>query len=132
MRIAVPLESAAGEQRVALTPESAGRLARAGHHVRIQAGAGTRAGFPDSAYESVGAVIVDAASLFTDVELVCRVQPPTPRGGLSLPGFTPDTGLCGTGRDGIPGVYFPGSFWLVNWSNSTLYGCPLTFSTLRT
>jgi H+-translocating NAD(P) transhydrogenase subunit alpha len=85
MRIAVPLESAAGEQRVALTPESAGRLARAGHHVRIQAGAGTRAGFPDSAYESVGATVVDAAALFTDVELVCRVQPPTPADVEKLP-----------------------------------------------
>jgi H+-translocating NAD(P) transhydrogenase subunit alpha len=85
MRIAVPLESAAGEQRVALTPESAGRLAKGGHHVRIQAGAGTRAGFPDSAYESVGAHIVDAATLFADVELVCRVQPPTPAEVERLP-----------------------------------------------
>ncbi|NUO39602.1 MAG: Re/Si-specific NAD(P)(+) transhydrogenase subunit alpha [Gemmatimonadaceae bacterium] len=85
MRIAVPLESAAGEHRVALTPDSAGRLVKGGHDVRIQAGAGTRAGFPDSAYESVGATVVDGASLYADVALVCRVQPPTPADVARLP-----------------------------------------------
>jgi NAD(P) transhydrogenase subunit alpha len=85
MRIAVPLESAPGELRVALTPESAGRLVKAGHDVRIQAGAGTRAGFPDSAYESAGASIADAAALFADAALVCRVQPPTPAEVDKLP-----------------------------------------------
>src|SRR4051812_33388524 len=85
MRIAVPLESAAGEHRVALTPDSAGRLAKGGHYVRIQAGAGTRAGFPDSAYEAAGASVVDGASLYMDVALVCRVQPPTPAEVAKLP-----------------------------------------------
>jgi NAD(P) transhydrogenase subunit alpha len=78
MRIAVPLESAPGEHRVALTPESAARLVKGGHEVRIQAGAGTRAGFPDSAYEAAGATIVDEPGLFADAMLVCRVQPPSP------------------------------------------------------
>jgi NAD(P) transhydrogenase subunit alpha len=85
MRIAVPLESAPGELRVALTPESAGRLVKGGHEVRIQAGAGARAGFPDSAYESAGASIVDPSALFSDAALVCRVQPPTPAEADKLP-----------------------------------------------
>src|SRR5690242_16800213 len=85
MRIAVPLETAPGEQRVALTPDSAARLVKSGHEVRIQAGAGTRAGFPDSAYESVGAIVSDAAALYTGAELVCRVQPPTPAEVAKLP-----------------------------------------------
>ena len=85
MRIAVPLESAPGEQRVALTPDSAARLVKSGHEVRIQAGAGTRAGFPDCAYESVGVSIVDGAALYTGAELVCRVQPPMPADIAKLP-----------------------------------------------
>src|SRR6478672_4434057 len=72
MRIAVPLETAPGEQRVALTPDSAARLVKGGHELRIQAGAGTRAGFPDSAYEAVGATVSAAAGLYTGAELVCR------------------------------------------------------------
>jgi NAD(P) transhydrogenase subunit alpha len=85
MRIAVPLESAPGEQRVALAPESAARLVKGGHEVRIQAGAGTRAGFPDSTYESVGALVVDGTVLYTDADLVCRVQPPTPADVARMP-----------------------------------------------
>jgi H+-translocating NAD(P) transhydrogenase subunit alpha len=85
MRIAVPLESAPGEHRVALTPESAARLVKGGHDVRIQAGAGTRAGFPDSAYETAGARVLDGAALYTGAELVCRVQPPTPAEVAKLP-----------------------------------------------
>jgi NAD(P) transhydrogenase subunit alpha len=85
MRIAVPLESATGEHRVALTPESAARLVKAGHEIRIQAGAGTRAGFPDSAYDAVGASVTDSASLYAGVALVCRVQPPSPAEIAKLP-----------------------------------------------
>ena len=85
MRIAVPLESAPGEQRVALVPDSAARLVKGGHEVRIQAGAGIRAGFSDSAYESGGATVVDAAALYADAVLVCRVQPPTPADIARMP-----------------------------------------------
>ena len=85
MRIAVPLESATGEHRVALTPESAARLVKGGHDVRVQAGAGTRAGFPDSAYETSGAAVVDGVALYAGAELVCRVQPPTPAEVAKLP-----------------------------------------------
>ena len=77
MRIAVPLESATGELRVALAPDSVGRLTKSGHEVRIQAGAGERAGFPDSAYVAAGAAMCDPSALFDGVALVCRVQPPS-------------------------------------------------------
>jgi NAD(P) transhydrogenase subunit alpha len=77
MRIAVPLETTAGEHRVALAPDSVSRLVKSGHDVRIQAGAGERAGFPDSAYAGAGATIADAATLYDDAALVCRVQPPS-------------------------------------------------------
>ena len=78
MRIAVPLETAPGELRVALTPDSVVRLVKAGHEIKIQAGAGERAGFPDSVYAGAGATILDGAALYDGVTLVCRVQPPSP------------------------------------------------------
>ena len=78
MIIVAPSETASGEHRVALTPESAARLVKAGHAVRIQAGAGTRAGFPDTAYEAAGSAVVPAEALHEGAHLVCRVQPPSP------------------------------------------------------
>ncbi len=78
MRLAVPLESIPGEDRVALTPDSVARLVKAGHEIRLQAGAGVRAGFSDSAFAHAGASVVEAPSLYEGVALVCRVQPPSP------------------------------------------------------
>jgi NAD(P) transhydrogenase subunit alpha len=77
MRIAVPLESVPGELRVALTPDAVARLVKSGHEIRIEAGAGERAGFPDSTYADAGATLSAAESLYGDVALVCRVQPPS-------------------------------------------------------
>jgi H+-translocating NAD(P) transhydrogenase subunit alpha len=89
MIIAVPSESAAGEHRVALTPESAARLVKAGHEVRIEAGAGTRAGFPDSTYADAGATVLPSRALYAGAHLVCRVQAPSPAEvSLLSPGST--------------------------------------------
>jgi NAD(P) transhydrogenase subunit alpha len=78
MKIAVPYESTPGELRVALTPESVARMVKGGHEIRIQAGAGSRAGFSDSAYATAGAAIASTTlELFGDADLVCRVQPPS-------------------------------------------------------
>jgi len=85
MKLAVPLEAAPGELRVALTPDSVGRLVKGGHEVRIQAGAGVRAGFPDSAYVEAGAQVVPAADLYTESDLVCRVQPPSLDEAAAMP-----------------------------------------------
>jgi NAD(P) transhydrogenase subunit alpha len=77
MKIAVLTEQAEGETRVALVPETIGRLSRAGHAIQVQSGAGDDAGFPDSAYEGVGAVIApDAAGALSGVELLPLVGPP--------------------------------------------------------
>ena len=85
MLLAVPLESTPGERRVALAPDSVARLVKGGHEVRIQAGAGVRAGFPDSAYADAGATITDAGTLYDGAALVCRVQPPSPEEAALLP-----------------------------------------------
>jgi len=58
MRVGVPKEAAPGERRVALVPETIGRLAE-GVDVVIEPGAGDAAGFPDAAYTEAGATTGD-------------------------------------------------------------------------
>ena len=79
MRIGVPRESAAGERRVALVPESVARLKKSGIEVRVQRGAGTTAFIPDDAYATAGAELVDdAGAVFGDADVICKVQRPSP------------------------------------------------------
>lgn len=78
MKLGVPGESETGEHRVALIPETIGRLTRDGHEIKIASGAGDSSGFPDSLYEEAGASVdADASSLLSSSELVIGVQPPT-------------------------------------------------------
>ncbi|HLV27825.1 MAG TPA: Re/Si-specific NAD(P)(+) transhydrogenase subunit alpha [Burkholderiaceae bacterium] len=75
MRIGIPAETAVGETRVAATPETVKKLIAQGHTVHVQSGAGVAASAVDSAYQAVGAEIVDAATAF-GAELVLKVQAP--------------------------------------------------------
>ncbi|RRD57840.1 Re/Si-specific NAD(P)(+) transhydrogenase subunit alpha [Comamonadaceae bacterium OH2545_COT-014] len=75
MLIGVPAETAAGETRVAVTPETAKKLVAQGHQVRVQSGAGQAASAPDAAYQAAGAEITDAAGAL-GAELVLKVRPP--------------------------------------------------------
>jgi NAD(P) transhydrogenase subunit alpha len=50
-------ETAQGERRVALVPETVGKLAAGGFDVVVEAGAGAAASFPDAAYTDAGATI---------------------------------------------------------------------------
>jgi NAD(P) transhydrogenase subunit alpha len=75
MLIGVPLETVAGETRVAVTPETAKKLKAQGHIVRVQGGAGVAASAPDAAYEAVGAEITDRAGAL-GCELVLKVKAP--------------------------------------------------------
>jgi len=76
MYIGVPAESAAGETRVAATPETVKKLVAQGHSVRVQSGAGVAASAPDAAYQAVGAEVVAAASAL-GAELVLKVRAPS-------------------------------------------------------
>jgi H+-translocating NAD(P) transhydrogenase subunit alpha len=60
MRVGVARETAPGERRVALVPETAGKLAAAGFDVVVEAGAGDAASFPDAAYADAGLALGDA------------------------------------------------------------------------
>lgn len=76
--IGVARETAPGERRVALTPETCKKLIAAGAIVRIERGFGDRAYFPDQAYADAGAQVVDdAGAALADAALVLCVQSPS-------------------------------------------------------
>jgi H+-translocating NAD(P) transhydrogenase subunit alpha len=75
MLIGVPLETAAGETRVAVTPETAKKLKAQGHAIKVQSGAGIAASVTDAAYEAAGAEITDQAGAFS-CDLVLKVRSP--------------------------------------------------------
>jgi NAD(P) transhydrogenase subunit alpha len=78
MRIAVPRESATGEQRVALVPESVARLVKAGFVVAVEHDAGATATFPDSLYQTAGArIAANFADACREAEAVLKVQRPS-------------------------------------------------------
>src|SRR5258705_1963431 len=78
MKIAVPREIVPGERRVALTPDAAGALVKAGLEVRGEAGAGGGAFHADGVFEKAGARIVpDAGTLFGQADVVLKVQKPS-------------------------------------------------------
>jgi H+-translocating NAD(P) transhydrogenase subunit alpha len=82
MRIGVPKETAPGERRVALVPDTAKKLIQAGYEVAIEAGAGDAAGYSDPGYREAGAMVEsDATALLGSSDLVLKVGPPATGGG---------------------------------------------------
>lgn len=75
MRVGVPRETADGESRVAIVPESVSKLAKAGLTIAVERGAGVSAHFADEAYAEAGAELV--ADARGDADIVCQVDPPT-------------------------------------------------------
>ena len=76
MHIGVPLETHAGETRVAATPETIKKLVGQGHTITVQSGAGTHAGVPDSAFAAAGATIGQASDAFS-AQLILKVTAPS-------------------------------------------------------
>jgi proton-translocating NAD(P)+ transhydrogenase subunit alpha len=74
MKVGIPRETAPGERRVALVPETVARLTGGGHEVAVERGAGAAASFLDEAYAEAGASIVDDPYA---VEAVAKVQKPS-------------------------------------------------------
>jgi H+-translocating NAD(P) transhydrogenase subunit alpha len=75
MKVGVPKETAPGERRVALIPDSVRRLAEANVDVLVEKGAGDEAAALDSAYEEAGAAI--SGDVYGDADLVAKVQRPS-------------------------------------------------------
>ena len=77
MLIAIPKETAPGELRAAIIPDTVKKLVRMGAEVSLEAGAGTGSGFSDGDYETAGASIAsDKASLLGAADVVLRVRKP--------------------------------------------------------
>ena len=74
MRVGVPRETAAGERRVALVPESVPKLTQQGLEVAVERGAGHEASFLDEVYRDAGAELVDSAFA---ADLGVQVAPPS-------------------------------------------------------
>ncbi len=77
MKIGAPKEIYPGENRVAMTPDSALALQKLGHDCVIEAGAGAASGFEDSAYADAGVEVVKtAAALFKAADVIVKVREP--------------------------------------------------------
>jgi alanine dehydrogenase len=77
MRIGVPKEIKIHEYRVALTPEGASELVRAGHEVVVEKGAGLGSALVDSAYIAVGAKIEpDVEKIWREAAMILKVKEP--------------------------------------------------------
>jgi NAD(P) transhydrogenase subunit alpha len=76
--VAVPKETKEFERRVALTPEVAQQLVKAGYSVHIEKEAGLTAYFSDDQYRQAGAEIIDSRSnLLSAADVVLKVNAPS-------------------------------------------------------
>jgi NAD(P) transhydrogenase subunit alpha len=105
MRVAVPKETAPGERRVALVPETVSKLRATGFDLQVERDAGTAAGFDDDAYAEAGAELVDAARITAEAECVACVRSPAaalvaalPRGTVVIGFLEPLTDDAGIAR----------------------------------
>src|SRR5215204_6678953 len=74
--VGVPRETAPGERRVAMTPDTVKRLTASGVVVKIESGAGLASGHSDDAYVATGATIVADGTEAFDAQVVIKVQKP--------------------------------------------------------
>jgi H+-translocating NAD(P) transhydrogenase subunit alpha len=79
MRIAVRKETAPGERRVAIVPESVKRLAAKKIDVSVETGAGVASGASDDEYRAVGARVDKSFdALLADADALVQIRAPTP------------------------------------------------------
>ena len=73
MRLGVTRETAPGERRVALVPETAAKLSAAGFDIVVEPGAGEAASFLDQAYTDAGATLASP----WEADILVKVRKPT-------------------------------------------------------
>ena len=76
LRIAVLKERAAGERRVAITPETVKKFAGLGAQLAVESGAGSSASISDADYTEAGASVGTAAETVKGADIVLGVQAP--------------------------------------------------------
>ena len=78
MKIGIPVETVAGETRVAMVPAMVTAFTRLEHEVLVQKTAGAGSFISDDQFEKSGARILDdAKSLYAEADVVFKVQPPS-------------------------------------------------------
>ncbi|MFT5580398.1 MAG: NAD(P) transhydrogenase subunit alpha [Paraglaciecola psychrophila] len=78
MIIGIPRESAAGETRVPVIPDSVKRFVDKGAEVQVEAGIGLGINIDDAAYEAAGATITsDRDALLANADMILRLRKPT-------------------------------------------------------
>jgi alanine dehydrogenase len=78
LRIGVPMETNALENRVSLTPETVGVLVSNGHEVYVQKDAGTASSFSDGAYGAAGAYLTySLGDIYAKADIIVKISPPT-------------------------------------------------------
>lgn len=75
--IGLPLETAAQEKRVVLTPDAVALLVNNGQRVLVETNAGKESKFTDKEYSDAGAKVVYTAKEAFDAEVIIKVEPPT-------------------------------------------------------
>jgi alanine dehydrogenase len=79
VRVGVPKEVKADENRVALTPAGVLALVREEHQVIIESGAGVQSGFSDEDYVQAGARVKDTPSeVWNSADMIVKVKEPLP------------------------------------------------------
>jgi NAD(P) transhydrogenase subunit alpha len=76
MKVAVVKESAPGERRVALVPETVQKLIQGGLEVLVEKGAGDGAWFPDDTYTAAGATVTSTDDLYATADVILTVTRP--------------------------------------------------------
>lgn len=77
MIIGVPKEIKNNENRVGMTPSGVAEVVKQGHRVFIQHTAGINSGFPDEAYQAVGAhVLPTIEDIYATAEMIVKVKEP--------------------------------------------------------
>jgi H+-translocating NAD(P) transhydrogenase subunit alpha len=74
MKVGVPRETWAGENRVALIPSAAAALKKSGLEVVVEQDAGAAAGFPSTAYEQAGASVASRDTVFSTADILLQVR----------------------------------------------------------
>lgn len=91
MKIAVLKETAAGERRVAASPETVRKLIALGAELAVEKGAGAGASIADADFEAAGARLGTRAATIKDADILLGVQGPDP---ASLKGVKPGAWLA--------------------------------------
>src|SRR5690349_10089340 len=78
MKIAIPKETARGEKRVAIVPETVKKLAAKGITSRVERGAGLASSFSDDDYRQAGAEVAESfEALLAGADALVKVTRPT-------------------------------------------------------